>query len=898
MSHYSKVLSSRLLVLALSSAVPLWAATLTVANTNDSGLGSLRQAIADATPGDTINFSVTGTITLTSGELFISKNLTISGPGASSLAISGNNSSRVFNIGSGTVAISGLTIQNGNASLGGAGGGIDNGGTLTVTNSTLSGNSASAGGGIVNFGALTLANSTLSGNSGGSGILNSDGSTTLKNAIVANSGGNCSVASGTFTSQGHNLSSDGTCASFFTPPSDLNNTDPALDPGGLKNNGGPTQTIALQATSPAVDAIPVSECTDVNLVAVATDQRGVARPQGPACDIGAFELVQLTSITVTPANSTINVGQTQQFTATGTFSDGSSRVLTAGGGTWATKAPMPTGTDGMGAAAVNGIIYAVGGEVANDCTFVRALVAYDPLGDAWTTKAPMPTARTNLSAGVVNGVLYAVGGDTGCGPRTGTVEAYDPASNTWTTRAPMPTPRAHHAVGVVSGVLYSVGGFNGAPLPTVEAYDPMTDTWTTKAPMPTPRYGLAVGVVNGLLYAAGGANDGPAPTTVEVYDPATNTWTTRAPMPTGRAFVAGGVVNGIFYVLGGSNGPILAIVEAYNPLTDTWTTAPSMPTARAALRAAGVNGVLYAVGGAQAGPTDLATNEVLTPPEVLWSSSKPTIATIDQTGMATGLSPGTATITASSGTISGSTTLTAACTLPTAVASGTAAICQGSSTPLSGSGGVSCSWSPGTGLDHPASCTPNASPVSTMIYTLTVTDANNCVSTNNPTVIVTVNPLPAATITAGGPTTFCTGGSVTLTANAASSYRWSTSASTQSIVVSASGSYSVTVTDANGCSATSAPTTVTVNPLPDSTITAPATVCPGSTGNTASVPDTGAGATYSWKITNGTITSGAGTRSVHFTVGTTGVTTLHITVTNGYGCTSKSVKVVKINKSC
>ena len=91
--------------------------TLMVTNTNDSGPGSLRQALADANDGDVIGFAVTGTIGLTSGELLVAKNITISGPGAENLAVNGNSQSRVFHIASGqTVTISGLTITNGHAS--------------------------------------------------------------------------------------------------------------------------------------------------------------------------------------------------------------------------------------------------------------------------------------------------------------------------------------------------------------------------------------------------------------------------------------------------------------------------------------------------------------------------------------------------------------------------------------------------------------------------------------------------------------------------------------------------------------------------------------------------------------------------------------------------------------
>ena len=89
-------------------------ATLTVTNLNDTGAGSLRQAIADASPGDTIDFAVTGTITLTSGQLTINNDLVISGPGSGDLNISGNNASRVFNVTGGQVTISGVTVRDGN----------------------------------------------------------------------------------------------------------------------------------------------------------------------------------------------------------------------------------------------------------------------------------------------------------------------------------------------------------------------------------------------------------------------------------------------------------------------------------------------------------------------------------------------------------------------------------------------------------------------------------------------------------------------------------------------------------------------------------------------------------------------------------------------------------------
>ena len=93
--------------------IHLEAATITVTNTNDSGPGSLRQALAVAHDGDRITFAVSGTITLTSGGLLVTKNVTISGPGANQLAVNGNQALFVFGVfPQRTVSISGLSIRN------------------------------------------------------------------------------------------------------------------------------------------------------------------------------------------------------------------------------------------------------------------------------------------------------------------------------------------------------------------------------------------------------------------------------------------------------------------------------------------------------------------------------------------------------------------------------------------------------------------------------------------------------------------------------------------------------------------------------------------------------------------------------------------------------------------
>src|SRR5881398_2529978 len=172
--HLRKLFSVLAIAGTLLGLPSAHAATITVTNNRDSGAGSLRQALADAHNEDTINFdsSLNGqTITLTSGELVVNKNVSINGPGPNNLAVDANHASRVFHVSEGASAvISGLSIINGSAS-GLYGGGIyNNHSTLSVNNCTLSGNSAASGGGIYSEGqldgsaTLEVLNSTLSGN--------------------------------------------------------------------------------------------------------------------------------------------------------------------------------------------------------------------------------------------------------------------------------------------------------------------------------------------------------------------------------------------------------------------------------------------------------------------------------------------------------------------------------------------------------------------------------------------------------------------------------------------------------------------------------------------------------------------------------------------------------------
>jgi hypothetical protein len=216
-------------------------------------------------------------------------------------------------------------------------------------------------------------------------------------------------------------------------------------------------------------------------------------------------------------------------------------------------------------------------------------------------------------------------------------------------------------------------------------------------------------------------------------------------------------------------------------------------------------------------------------------------------------------------------------------AAGPTSFCQGGSVMLTASGADTYLWSNGATT---ASITVTAGGS----YTVTGTTAAGCSAASAATT-VTVNPLPTIAVTAAGPTTFCAGGSVVLTASGASSYQWSTGATTASITVSASGSYSVTGTSASGCQATSAATTVTVTPAPAAPATTPAALCmAGSLTLTASGAP--AGGSYAWytQATGGTAISGA-TGSSYTTPNLTATTTYYVSIIGAGGCESPRTPV-------
>ena len=270
---------------------------------------------------------------------------------------------------SGPLAITSSTVTGNTANASSAGtaqgGAVDVSGSATISNSTITGNSASTtgtgtsdGGGVSASTSqpVTLTSSTIDANSAAGGSGGSNGANlfagvatlpSVENSIVSSGNGaggtNCS---GNVTSQGHNVDSGKSCG--FTAAGDQQGTDAQLGP--LQDNGGPTQTQAVHVGSPVIDAANTADCP-------ATDQRGVARPQGPACDIGALE-AELPQVAANPASGISQTAATLNGSVSpNTLKAGDASYNFEYGPTMGYGSVTPTATNGSGAvsAAVSGL---------------------------------------------------------------------------------------------------------------------------------------------------------------------------------------------------------------------------------------------------------------------------------------------------------------------------------------------------------------------------------------------------------------------------------------------------------------------------------------------------------------------------------------------------------------
>jgi len=421
-----------------------------------------------------------------------------------------------------------------------------------------------------------------------------------------------------------------------------------------------------QAQSPGTNTITT--------VATSTNNFDLVNPQLSATNsftviVNEINLAQgLTNIIVSPPNPIIGAGTNQQFAATGYYSDGSSKILTdevTGGGGWTAVAGLPMATVGAACATVNNQFYVVAGSSGNINVF-----SYNPVSNVWTTNASFPFVDSNASYAYAGAVgigtkIYVMGGcgDGNCIYTGNELEIYDTTTNGWSAGAPMPTPTTQMGVGVINGKIYVAGGAaSGLVIAQsgFQIYDPASNTWTSGQSMPVAVDSYGVAVINDKLYVVGGYdNNGTTLGSLLVYDPTTDRWTTNAPLPTPRGSLGAAAVNGLLYAIDGqtTSGMPTNLVEVYNPATNGWSTGAPTLIAHSLIQPVVINGTIYVAGGGS-GDTSVTNAESYTPQSSLWSSSSPTVASINTNGLTMGLTNGVTTITATSGSVSGNATLT------------------------------------------------------------------------------------------------------------------------------------------------------------------------------------------------------------------------------------------------
>jgi N-acetylneuraminic acid mutarotase len=292
-------------------------------------------------------------------------------------------------------------------------------------------------------------------------------------------------------------------------------------------------------------------------------------------------------------------------------------------GSWSSRAPVPTPTEGMSTANVGNLIITAYGFSGGDTNLTRI---YTIATNSWSLGSAAPGPASAEGTAVAHGgSVYALGGRGGAGNDN---NRYTPATDTWTTLAPMPTARDGLGAAVVGDAIFAIGGraqtagpcSDATPLATVERYDINTDTWTTVAPLPTPRSDVGVIAHGGKIYVIGGCTglgSGTVSNEVDIYHPTTNTWTLGAPLPTARAAFYGiGIKGDRIYVIGGEDASAAPSPanEVYAIAHNTWSTATPMPNPRAEMGVASHGGRIYTVGGAlPCCGASTSTNDVFKP---------------------------------------------------------------------------------------------------------------------------------------------------------------------------------------------------------------------------------------------------------------------------------------------
>jgi large repetitive protein len=607
--------------------------------------------------------------------------------------------------------------------------------------------------------------------------------------------------------------------------------------GNLWSTGATTQSITVSAAGSFTVTVTSAGCSATSAPQIVTSLAAAATNDGPVCTGGT---VQLT----TPFVS----GATYEWNGPNAFrsflqSPAITNASAAAAGTYTLKVTTSTCST-----------------QSSTVVSVTAAPSTPVISQTAGTNPSTAGASITLDAGVFTTYLWSTGATT----RTITVSPSVTTTYTVTGANGACSSAAGSWTQTVSGggVTPTISGPSsfcpGVPI-TLTSSSATGNTWSTGATtqsISVSTAGSYTVTVAGLISAAKAVTANPAQATPTITG--------------GTSFCAGGTVTltsssatGNLWSTGATTQSIIVSVAGSYTVTVTNASGCQATSAAFAVTANPAVATTPTISGPAsfcAGGSITLTSSSVT--GNLWSTGAPTQSI---TVSAAGSYSVTATNAGGCQATSAPFVVTANALPVTPGISGATAFCAGGSTTLTSSSTAGNLWSTGA-------TTQSITVSAAGSYSVTVTDASGCQATSAATV-VSVNPLPATPVISG-PTSLCGGATITLTSSSATGNLWSTGATTQSITVSAAGSYSVTVTDPSGCSATSAAFAVTLNPTPATpVISGPTSFCAGSTITLTSSSATG----NLWStgaITQSISVSAAGTYSV--------------TVTNASGCSATS----------
>ncbi len=450
--------------------------------------------------------------------------------------------------------------------------------------------------------------------------------------------------------------------------------------------------------------------------------------------------------------------------------------------------------------------------------FLRDFWEYNPVTNSWLQKADYPdSAYFGNAAFVIGSKAYV-----GLGQRNSYIFPssffeFNPVANTWTPIATFTSyGRTQASCFTIGNKGYVCGGdYPSGLTPSSYCYNPSTNTWSAIAPMPQSINEAAFFSFNGKGYISCGQCcvwNGSLVTSLVEYDPVLNVWNQRASVPgTGRFRLTGCALNGRAYV---GTGEKYSASGAFVKSKDWWEYTPPCTTPPGSIYASG--NITFCKGDSVMLFTDYGNNYTWRKNGVVISGANSYFYYAKETGTYS------CTISnACASVLSNSINITAAPNPSAAITpSGSTALCTGGSVQLNAQAGVNKSYQwkkGGTNIAGATLSTYTATVAGN--YKVTVTNnGSGCSKTTGTATVVTVNPLPDAIVLPMGPTTFCAGDSVVLTANLGIglTYQWKKAgniingATLPSYTAKTAGNYKVQVTTSFGCSKTSPALTVTV----------------------------------------------------------------------------------------